>query len=97
MGVNLLGKIKLYELAKEMNVASKELLEKAKKMGIELKSHLSVLTDEDAILSSKNCMQLLMERLNKYEADLKPRQETIDMYKRFVKVYKSTNTNELTR
>lgn len=42
-----MGKIKLYELAKEMNVASKELLEKAKKMGIELKSHLSVLTDED--------------------------------------------------
>lgn len=55
------------------------------------------LTDEDAILSSKNCMQILIERLNKYNADLKPRQETIDMYKRFVKVYKSTNTNELTR
>ena len=47
MGVKLLGKIKLYELAKEMNVSSKDLLEKAKKMGIELKSHLSVVSDED--------------------------------------------------
>ena len=42
-----MGKIKLYELAKEMNVSSKDLLEKAKKMGIELKSHLSVVSDED--------------------------------------------------
>ena len=47
MGVKLLGKIKLYELAKEMNVSSKDLLEKAKKLGIELKSHLSVVSDED--------------------------------------------------
>ena len=42
-----MGKIKLYELAKEMNVSSKDLLEKAKKLGIELKSHLSVVSDED--------------------------------------------------
>lgn len=42
-----MGKIKLYELAKEMNVSSKDLLERAKKLGIELKSHLSVVTDED--------------------------------------------------
>ena len=50
------------------------------------------LTDEEAFLSSKNCMQILIERLNKYKADLKPRQETIDMYKRFVKIYKGTLT-----
>ena len=42
-----MGKIKLYELAKEMNVSSKELLEKAKKMGIDVKSHLSSLEYED--------------------------------------------------
>jgi len=55
------------------------------------------LTDEEAILSSKNCMQILLDRYNQISKELKPRQETIDMYKRFVKVYKSTNTNELTR
>ena len=32
MGVNLLGKMKLYDLAKELNLTSKELLEKAKKV-----------------------------------------------------------------
>ena len=47
MGVNLLGKTKLYELAKEMDIPSKELLEKARAIGIELKSHLSVISDED--------------------------------------------------
>ena len=47
MGVRLLGKMKLYELAKEMDVSSKELLEQAKKIGIDIKSHLSVISDED--------------------------------------------------
>ena len=42
-----MGKMKLYELAKEMNVSSKDLLEKAKKMGIDVKSHLSSIEDED--------------------------------------------------
>ena len=42
-----MGKIKLYELAKEIDIPSKELLERAKKIGIELKSHLSVVSDED--------------------------------------------------
>ena len=42
-----MGKMKLYELAKEMDVSSKELLEQAKKIGIEIKSHLSVISDED--------------------------------------------------
>ena len=42
-----MGKMKLYELAKEMDVSSKELLEQAKKIGIDIKSHLSVISDED--------------------------------------------------
>ena len=46
MGVNLLGKIKLYDLAKELNLTSKELLKIAGEMGIEVKSHLSSLEDE---------------------------------------------------
>ena len=47
MGVRLLGKMKLYELAKEMDVPSKELLEQAKELGINIKSHLSAISDED--------------------------------------------------
>ena len=42
-----MGKMKLYELAKEMNLSSKELLEQAKAIGIGIKSHLSVISDDD--------------------------------------------------
>ena len=42
-----MGKIKLYELAKDLDLSSKELLDKANEIGLTLKSHLSVLSDED--------------------------------------------------
>ena len=48
MGVKLLGKIKMYELAKELNLTSKEILEKANELGIEVKSHMSAIDDSDA-------------------------------------------------
>ena len=38
---------KVHELAKEMNINSKELLEKAHQLGIDVKSHMSALTDAD--------------------------------------------------
>lgn len=42
----MLGKMKAYELAKELKITSKDLLERAKKLGIELSSHLSSLEDD---------------------------------------------------
>ena len=44
----ILGKLKVHELAKELGVPSKEILEKAKKLKIEVASHLSNLDDEQA-------------------------------------------------
>ena len=38
MGVILLGKIKIYEIAKKLGLASKEVLEAAEKLNIEVKS-----------------------------------------------------------
>ena len=38
---------KVYELAKEMGISSKELIEKAKALGIEVKSHMSALSEEE--------------------------------------------------
>ena len=38
---------KVHELAKEMNITSKELLEKAHQLGIDVKSHMSALSDAD--------------------------------------------------
>ena len=48
LGVMLLGKIKLYDVAKELNLTSKEVLEIAKKLNIEAKSHLSSIDEADA-------------------------------------------------
>ena len=40
MGVKLLGKIKVYELTKKLDKTSKELLDVAKELNIEVKNHL---------------------------------------------------------
>ena len=46
--MELLGKIKIHELAKELGLSSKEVLDKAKELGIEVASHLSNIEDEQA-------------------------------------------------
>jgi len=43
-----LGKIKIHEIAKKLGLTSKEVLEKAQKLNIDVKSHLSAVTDEEA-------------------------------------------------
>ena len=43
-----MDKIKIHELAKEIGMASKDVLEKAKSLGIDVTSHLSNVTDEQA-------------------------------------------------
>ena len=47
-GVMLLGKIKLYDIAKELNLTSKEVLEIAKDLKINVKSHLSSVEESEA-------------------------------------------------
>lgn len=47
MEVILLGKMKIHELAKKLNLNSKEVLERAKELNINVKSHLSAIEDED--------------------------------------------------
>ena len=42
-----MGKKRVYELAKEMNMASKELVEKAHSLGINVKNHMATLTSEE--------------------------------------------------
>lgn len=43
-----MGSIKIHEIAKKLNLASKEVLRKAQELGLEVKSHLSGVTDEQA-------------------------------------------------
>ncbi len=44
----LLGKIKIHEIAKELGLTSKEILERAEKLKIDAKSHLSNIDETDA-------------------------------------------------
>ena len=55
MGVKLLGKIKVHELAKELDLTSKDIITKAEELGIEVKNHLSSL-EEDAIEKIKKAL-----------------------------------------
>lgn len=43
-----LSKIRVYQLAKELGISSKELIEKLKELSIEVNSHMSTLEDENA-------------------------------------------------
>ena len=43
-----MSKIRIYELAKQLNVANKDLLEKIHSVGIEAKNHMGMLTEEEA-------------------------------------------------
>lgn len=43
-----MSKIKVHEIAKKVGVNSKDVLEKAKELGLDVKSHLSILEDADA-------------------------------------------------
>ena len=44
----LLGKIKLYDIAKELDIPSKELVDIVNKLNINVKSHLSSVSEEQA-------------------------------------------------
>ena len=43
-----MGKIKIHEIAKELNLASKEVIAKASELNIKVTSHLSGVTEEEA-------------------------------------------------
>jgi len=48
MGVKLLGKIKIHEIAKKLGLTSKEVLDVANNLKIDVKSHLSGVSDDEA-------------------------------------------------
>ena len=43
-----MGKMRVYQLAKELQIENKDLLKAIKKLGLDVKSHMSVLDDESA-------------------------------------------------
>ncbi len=51
-----MGKIRVYELARELNIKNKELLEKLSKMAIKVSSHMSSLDDESVARVKANLL-----------------------------------------
>ena len=43
-----MAKIKIHEIAKELGLVSKEVVAKAQELGIEVKNHMSAVTEEQA-------------------------------------------------
>ena len=57
-------KIKIHELAKKLNKSSKEILDLATKLGIEVKSHLSIIEDKDVKRIEKEMANKKSEKNN---------------------------------
>jgi translation initiation factor IF-2 len=51
-----MAKIRIYELARDLNVTNKELVEKIRNMDIDVKSHMSSLDDEDVTRIKNNLL-----------------------------------------
>ena len=62
-----MGKIKIYDIAKELDLTSKEVLEIAKNLNIEAKSHLSSVEDSDAEKIKQNAKGKAVKKEEKSE------------------------------
>ena len=77
-----MGKIKLHEIAKQIGLTSKEVVEKAKELGIEAKSHLSGVDEAQAELIKKAFVAKPSKGEKKKEAekvqDKSPKKEKVE-------------------
>ena len=74
----LLGKIKLYDIAKELNLTSKEVLEIAKKLNIDAKSHLSSVDEGEAQKIKESIKNSKNKKEEKKLSNEKPKAEKND-------------------
>ena len=70
-----MGNIKIHEIAKELNLNSKEVLKKAEKLGITVKSHLSSVDEETATKIKNSFGKKVEKQENKPKKDNKKTQQ----------------------
>ena len=84
-----MSKLRVYELAKEMNKTNKEMLAMLKEKGIEVASHMSTLSDEQVDMMKKPAAA-------KKPAEVQPKKETeeteVPKKKNIVQVFRPQNT-----
>lgn len=90
-------KIRIYELAKELNISSKELIEKIKELGLEVNSHMSTLENEEAILVKSLLNEEENEEENKLEESFNNEEENINKKENKEKKNKKNKKNKNTK
>ena len=90
----LLGKIKLYDIAKEFDMSSKDILAIAVKLNIDAKSHLSSVSDEDAERIRKEAKNTNKTKQNNVKKDSKKLAELGARLFRFKKAYESIDSKQ---
>ena len=65
-----MGKIKIHEIAKEIGLTSKEIIEKAKELGIEAKTHMSGVEEQEAE-KIKSAFQKIEKKLESKKEETK--------------------------
>lgn len=79
--------MKVYELAKELNISNTDLVKNLKDIGIEVKSHLSVLEDKDYDRAKKELSSLSNNNYNKNNKQ----NDNLHIIRRQVKVINTTS------
>ena len=72
-----MGKIKIHEIAKKLGINSKEVLEKALELGVEVKTHMSSVDEKDAKKIEAKFSGVKREQKEKKEAPVIIRREVI--------------------
>ena len=70
LGVSYLSKKRLYELAKELGLSSKELIKKAKELNINVSTHMSSIESEE----EKAIKELLLVKENNKDINIKQKE-----------------------
>ena len=66
-----MGKIKIHEIAKKLDLTSKEVIERAKELGIEVKSHLSAIEEKEAEKIEKSFEKVNTKKTEKKQTENK--------------------------
>ena len=72
-----MGKIKIHEIAKKLGINSKEVLERALELGVEVKTHMSSVDEKDAKKIESKFNGVKKEQKEKKEAPVIIRREVI--------------------
>ena len=74
-----MGKIKIHEIAKKLDLTSKEIIERAKEIGLEVKNHLSSIEDTDAAKIEEKLKKGSKDKQEKKNTEKKqPKKEKTD-------------------